>query len=330
MAYWSLAILVASVTFLAYRHPEATRNALPPWLRAKMQDSPLIKAKLKSDKDESTHETRDHTPSFKISELEEVEQDESTPKSSAIQPKNAVPSFSLSGDHEDESKVKSVGNPPQKEKRTPLNPMLNVVPAQLSKMATLPPPRPASSSLMPPPAPRPSTLKPSNLMPPPGRPNPLPNRSPAPSLRVPTTGPQPNRGPPVNSQQRAGASNNGRGKILLSPGHSPMDWAALSRNSDLAGVPNLQRVTPSQLKTMTGRKGKPAWSSYHGKVYNITPYLPFHPGGEPELMKAAGRDGGKLFMEVHPWVNWEGMMGSCVVGILVGEHEGQSELDDMD
>jgi hypothetical protein len=33
---------------------------------------------------------------------------------------------------------------------------------------------------------------------------------------------------------------------------------------------------------------------------------------------------------VHPWVNWEGMMGSCVVGILVSESEGQSELDDMD
>lgn len=86
------------------------------------------------------------------------------------------------------------------------------------------------------------------------------------------------------------------------------------------------------LKQMTGRKGKPAWSSYQGKVYNITPYLPFHPGGEPELMKAAGRDGEKLFMEVHPWVNWEGMMGSsCLVGILVSESESQqSSLDDMD
>lgn len=180
---------------------------------------------------------------------------------------------------------------------------------------------------MPPPVPKPSTL-----MPPPSRPTPLPNRSPAPGLRVPTSGPLPNRGPPANSQQRAGASSSGRGKILLSPGHSPMDWAALSRDpkANLAGVPGLQRVTPSQLKTMTGRKGKPAWSSYMGKVYNITPYLPFHPGGEPELMKAAGRDGGKLFMEVHPWVNWEGMLGNCVVGILVSESEAKSELDDMD
>jgi cytochrome b involved in lipid metabolism len=82
---------------------------------------------------------------------------------------------------------------------------------------------------------------------------------------------------------------------------------------------------------MTGRKGKPAWSSYQGKVYNITPYLPFHPGGEPELMKAAGRDGGNLFMEVHPWVNWEGMMGqSCVVGILVSESEAVNPMDEQD
>ena len=40
-----------------------------------------------------------------------------------------------------------------------------------------------------------------------------------------------------------------------------------------------------------------AWSVFNGKVYNITPYLPFHPGGEKELMRVAGRDGTKLFGE---------------------------------
>lgn len=326
MAYWSLAILVASVSFLIYRHPEATRNALPPWLRSRLQGLPPAKEFLKSDEGDSPARTSDDAPSFQVSEPEEVEQEEFTPKSNAAQPKDAVPSFSLSDDHDDGNGANGNAGLPQKSQSADIEPALSIAPAQAPKPSMLPPPRPASSSLMPPPAPRPSTLMP----PPAPRPSPLPNRNPASSLRVPSTGPLPNRGPPVNSQQRAGASNNGRGKILLSPGHSPMDWAALARNSNLAGVPTLQRVTPSQLKTMTGRKGKPAWSSYHGKVYNITPYLPFHPGGEPELMKAAGRDGGKLFMEVHPWVNWEGMMGSCVVGILVGENEGQSELDDMD
>lgn len=81
---------------------------------------------------------------------------------------------------------------------------------------------------------------------------------------------------------------------------------------------------------MTGRKGKPAWSSWQGKVYNITPYLPFHPGGEGELMKAAGRDGTKLFMEVHPWVNWENMLSSCMVGVMVPEGHESSPLEEMD
>ena len=326
MAYWSLAILVISVSFLAYRHPEATRNALPPWLRSKAYNTLPAKEQL-GENDEDVPERLDGTPSFQLSEPEVNDEDDATPKTNATQKGDPVPSFSLSND--DNDKLDSTkASPPVAKVEDPapkLNTTLKATPTISPSLAMPPPPRPASSSLMPPPAP-----KPSSLMAPPGRPSPLPNRNPAPSLRVPSNGPVPNRGPPVNSQQRAGASNNGRGKILLSPGHSPMDWAALARNGNLAGVPTLQRVTPSQLKSMTGRKGKPAWSSYHGKVYDITPYLPFHPGGEPELMKAAGRDGGQLFMEVHPWVNWEGMMGSCVVGILVSEGEGQSELDDMD
>ena len=59
-------------------------------------------------------------------------------------------------------------------------------------------------------------------------------------------------------------------------------------------------------------------------MYNITPYLPFHPGGEAEILKGAGRDSARFFAEVHPWVNWEGMLGSCCVGLLVGEDDARA------
>ncbi|KAI4176054.1 MAG: hypothetical protein LQ343_001337 [Gyalolechia ehrenbergii] len=126
-------------------------------------------------------------------------------------------------------------------------------------------------------------------------------------------------------------------KVLLEPGHSPLDWAHLISNppssSYLRGddvPPNLIRVPPSALRYHNGRKGKNAWGVWQGKVYNLTPYMKFHPGGVNELMKGAGRekDAERLFLEVHPWVNWEGLLGECLIGILVGEEEtGAARLD---
>ncbi|XP_040900633.1 cytochrome b5 reductase 4 isoform X2 [Toxotes jaculatrix] len=49
-------------------------------------------------------------------------------------------------------------------------------------------------------------------------------------------------------------------------------------------------------------------------VYNVTPYMDYHPGGEEELMKAAGIDGTDLFDQVHRWVNYESMLKECLVG----------------
>ena len=126
-------------------------------------------------------------------------------------------------------------------------------------------------------------------------------------------------------------------KVILEPGYSPLDWAALAANpnNQLRGKdvpPGLLRVTPSMLKVQNGRKGRDAWTSYQGKVYNISPYLPYHPGGKGELLRGAGKDSAKLFQEIHPWVNWDGILSECMVGILVSENDAQIEnsLDAMD
>lgn len=62
---------------------------------------------------------------------------------------------------------------------------------------------------------------------------------------------------------------------------------------------------------------------FQGKVYNLTPYLNFHPGGVGELLRGAGKveEGEKLFNEIHPWLNWESILGECLIGILVSESE---------
>lgn len=178
----------------------------------------------------------------------------------------------------------------------------------------------------------------AKLMPPP--PHPV-ARPPTPTsnggLRIPSTGPLPNRLPPTNKSNTLRLpsyrnTNPARQKVILAPGYSPLDWATLQRSgSNLSGVPHMLRVTPSMLKQRNGRKGKPAWSSFQGRVYNITPYLPFHPGGEDQLRRAAGKDGEKLFNETHPWVNFENMLAGCEVGIMVPEGAGdESVLEQLD
>lgn len=62
-----------------------------------------------------------------------------------------------------------------------------------------------------------------------------------------------------------------------------------------AGLTSLQRITPSELAKHNTPSD--AWSAFNGKVYNLTPYLRFHPGGEKEAMRVAGRDGTRLFSE---------------------------------
>jgi cytochrome b involved in lipid metabolism len=119
-------------------------------------------------------------------------------------------------------------------------------------------------------------------------------------------------------------------KVILEPGYSPLDWAAISANPNNqlrgAGVlPGLLRVTPSMLKVQNGRKGRDAWTSYQGKIYNVTPYLPYHPGGKEELIRGAGKDSEHLFKEIHPWVNWDSILSECLVGILVSEGEFQTQ-----
>ena len=72
------------------------------------------------------------------------------------------------------------------------------------------------------------------------------------------------------------------------------------------------------------------WMALEGKVYNITAYMPFHPGGEGELLRSAGKDGTSLFMKTHSWVNVEGMLGGCLIGILVSEEEGEEATNGVE
>ncbi|XP_013366350.1 PREDICTED: cytochrome b5 reductase 4 isoform X2 [Chinchilla lanigera] len=118
--------------------------------------------------------------------------------------------------------------------------------------------------------------------------------------------------PGPSSQQRV--ASGGRSKVPLKQGRSLMDWIRMTKSGkDLTGLKGrLIEVTEEELKKHN--KKDDCWICIRGFVYNVSPYMEYHPGGEDELMRAAGSDGTDLFDQVHRWVNYESMLKECLVG----------------
>ncbi|GAB1605537.1 cytochrome b5 reductase 4-like [Argonauta hians] len=112
----------------------------------------------------------------------------------------------------------------------------------------------------------------------------------------------------------------GRNKVALKQCRSLMDWIRLTRSGkDLTSVGGkVQNVSIEELAKHN--KENDAWMAIRGKVYNVTPYMEYHPGGIDELMRGVGKDGTQLFDEIHRWVNVNSMLEKCYVGPLKTEN----------
>ncbi|KAL1305551.1 hypothetical protein AAFC00_007159 [Neodothiora populina] len=378
MAWLSISLLIISITYLTYQHPPTTWTPILRWFRSAKRQRGIVNTREEQIESINTSEEPKEKKQDRSDEKKDTRQGphddvdgDATPLANPTSMAVPVPSFTLDDSHtaagrdsnsddqrpqEEEEKEEDEDEDARDNLPPPVFPAPNSAqrasalrpPTTMAPPPPLPqPPKPTPGLMAPPVVPASRTA--SSLMPPPSRPA-TDRQIPAAtsSLRVPSTGPLPNRGPPASSGAQARGpppsslsparidTPNSRNKVQLTPGHSPLDWATLARSENLSNVPRFLRVTPSMLKHFHGRKDKEtglkkdAWSVYQGKVYNITPYLPFHPGGEGELLRGAGKDGTALFNDVHPWVNWEGMLTSCLVGILVAESEETSGLESLD
>lgn len=141
--------------------------------------------------------------------------------------------------------------------------------------------------------------------------------------------------PSFNSSQRVSDSKNSLGiapqrrlreKVVLQPGHSPLDWATLTSKTPrhvLRGVgpevppPAFVSIPKSELRKHD--KKDDCWMVINGKVFNVTPYINFHPGGAEQLLRCAGKDGTALFNKYHSWVNPDRLLDHCLIGQLSNE-----------
>ncbi|KAI3425565.1 Cytochrome b5 heme-binding domain-containing protein [Psidium guajava] len=129
----------------------------------------------------------------------------------------------------------------------------------------------------------------------------------------------------TNSGERkpAGRKAAPRAKVPFEKGYSQMDWMKLTRtHPDLAGLKgqsNKRLISMEEVKQH--QLDGSMWTVLKGRVYNISPYMKFHPGGVDMLMKAVGKDCTSLFNKYHAWVNDEFLLEKCLVGVLEDSHK---------
>jgi cytochrome b involved in lipid metabolism len=106
-----------------------------------------------------------------------------------------------------------------------------------------------------------------------------------------------------------------RQQKALRKGFGLAGWNKLLRTSNdlaqLQGKSASQKLRWSEIKRHNSVYD--GWVVLRGKVFNISPYLAYHPGGESILRNVLGKDITALYDKYHRWVNEEGYVSVLVL-----------------
>jgi cytochrome b involved in lipid metabolism len=122
-----------------------------------------------------------------------------------------------------------------------------------------------------------------------------------------------------------------RRKVNLKPNHSLLDWQAKllerkvfafhSKNSRQTRI--FGKFTRQQVALHS--QSDDCWCILHGKVYDLTDFADYHPGGHDLIRNNAGRDISFLFSKqmvtadkYHSWVNYEALLAGYEIGFVIG------------
>jgi cytochrome-b5 reductase len=108
-----------------------------------------------------------------------------------------------------------------------------------------------------------------------------------------------------------------RKKVALKKGFAIYDWKRLLNSATDLAQRRGQPFRPISLKEIAQHnKVHDGWIALHSKVYNIGPYLHYHPGGIDIMKDCLGTDCSELFDKYHRWVNIENLVGKLQIGWL--------------
>lgn len=81
-------------------------------------------------------------------------------------------------------------------------------------------------------------------------------------------------------------------------------------------TPSVKSYTLSEIAKHNSKTD--CWTAVKGKVYDITTYIPKHPGGEKQIMQVCGKDGTFLFEDQHAGDKKpNNILASFEIGILI-------------
>lgn len=124
------------------------------------------------------------------------------------------------------------------------------------------------------------------------------------------------------------ATTGNRTKVPYEKGYSQMHWVRLAKSGavNLSGRPPGSKLrTDITLEEVAEHStDEDGWTILRGKVYNLSPYMKYHPGGQAILRKVLGKDCTQLFNKYHAWVNAEALLGPCQIGTIAVSQNGMN------
>ena len=104
-------------------------------------------------------------------------------------------------------------------------------------------------------------------------------------------------------------------KVKLKKGFSLNDWQLLHSK---ATFNSLDEPVGYKIEDVQKHNKKyDGWMVIGDKVFNVTPYIAYHPGGEKILEKNLGKDVTEEFNKFHKYINVEELLKKCCVGFYV-------------
>ncbi len=116
-----------------------------------------------------------------------------------------------------------------------------------------------------------------------------------------------------------------RQKVPLRPGFSHFNWLTYL-NSVRRPPAAFSQYSLEEISSHNTFRD--LWIILNGRVYDISKYSPYHPGGLKTLLMVAGRDGTKLFNQIHSFVNIEALIGKFCIGTVALNSETKKKSEE--